>query len=426
MEANPVLLEPNPDVDADVWDALAHFPTNTRPSKTARSDVDRAITLGMILAGHGVRGVGKRAVEQQVIGHLTTFMNRDDVVEFVESAVKDYETIDYATLSVDWMTGAVVERAEGSTVVSAANVVDLFNSAKRRLPEASATWLWNHLCDIRFPDDAERARLYVAAVAFHPEAVQVIESAAKGLFDGWRRRHRAVLISDPDAQAQVTRLQTQSKASEPTVMQRPDKYSVAPVDDPKHWWPNHLLASRPGQHVFPESVATFPERRYPMTPGSSWEEAVLTAELARPDVVAWYRNPTGGTQAIAVPYGALGAQAMVYPDFVVFRRVDGQIVVDIVDPHDPSRDDTAPKWSALSMWARQVNDGTFDLDDTLDGLGHRPRLGRVWAVIADRSGNLVHVNLLEDGIGDRLASIASAGAQEAAVRRLFDERGSMI
>jgi hypothetical protein len=45
----------------------------------------------------------------------------------------------------------------------------------------------------------------------------------------------------------------------------------------------------------------------------------------------------------------------------------------------------------------------------LDGLGRRPRLGRVWAVINDRD-DLLFVDLLEDGIGEQLGTIAETGA----------------
>lgn len=126
-------------------------------------------------------------------------------------------------------------------------------------------------------------------------------------------------------------------------------------------------------------------------------------------MVAWYRNPTGGTQAVAVPYGPVGGQTTVYPDVVVFRMIDGAVRVDIIDTHRPDHGDTAPKWSALAAWARRVNAGEFDIDDTLDGLGRRPRLGRVWAVINDRD-DLLFVDLLEDGIGEQLGTIAETGA----------------
>lgn len=423
ITVNPVMLEPNPDVPNDVWETFADFPTNTKPARTARNDVDRAISLGLLLNGHGVQGVGQAAVQKTVVDTLVSFMDRDDVRPFIAERVTDFESIDFTTLALNWMTGEIVERVEGSMHVSASNVVDLFNAAKRKLPESSAQWLWDRLCDERFPEDPDTARLYVAAVSFHPDAVSTVEGAARALFMSWNRKYRAALLGDPEDSARATELLAQSRESEPATVLRPDKSATSRAE---RWWDRHLLAAKPDQVDDEEMGTTYPARMYPVDFKSSWERRTLEVELGRPGVVAWYRNPPGGTQAIGVPRGRVGEQQMVYPDFVVFRRIsDGSVAVDIVDPHRPDLEDTIPKWHALAQWAARVNAGEFDVEATERRAATRHRFGRVWAIIDD-DDELLHVDLLNPIIREEFARLAASGGRQADVRALFAAHGATL
>ncbi|MFJ4230509.1 DEAD/DEAH box helicase [Cellulosimicrobium cellulans] len=427
VTVNPVLLEPNPEVPTSVWEAFEGFPTNTKPSKTARNDVARAVSLGMLLNGHGVSGVGTAVVQRTVVSALASFMERDDVAEFVEEKVRDFESIDFTVLSVDWMTGEVVNRVESSMHVAAANVADLFNAAKRKLPEATAQWLWDHLCDSNFPDDPDRARLYVAAASFHPDAASAAESAARTLFRSWLREYRAVLIGDREAQARATELQAQSRLSDTTNMARPARSSVPRADK---WWDKHLLSAKAGQTDGTDDDAMYEAGKFPWD-ANTWEAAALNAELARPGVVAWYRNPAGGTQSIGVPWvpdrSTPDAQRMMYPDIVVFRESTDGIEVDIVDPHRPDLIDAIPKWHALAEWAKQVNAGAFDVEATDATPARTYRLGRVWAIILDRDGEPLWVDLLDEPVRAEFARLYDGGLiSESAVRGLFDALGARL
>ncbi|HSJ36244.1 MAG TPA: hypothetical protein VLB85_14440 [Acidimicrobiia bacterium] len=49
------------------------------------------------------------------------------------------------------------------------------------------------------------------------------------------------------------------------------------------------------------------------------------------------------------PYTLRGVTRPMYPDLLVFRQ-DGPVVVDLLDPHDPSRDEAAPKAAGLASY----------------------------------------------------------------------------
>src|SRR6185437_8514594 len=97
------------------------------------------------------------------------------------------------------------------------------------------------------------------------------------------------------------------------------------------------------------------------------EEEVLAIELKKPTLKAWYRNPTGTTAALAVPYVKGGTARTMYPDFLFIHEVDGEPVFDILDPHRQDLGDTGPKWYGLAKYAEK----------------HGAKFHRVLAVIKD-------------------------------------------
>ena len=86
---------------------------------------------------------------------------------------------------------------------------------------------------------------------------------------------------------------------------------------------------------------------------NAWERDVLKAELLRPGLLGWYRNPNRPTQdSLGVAYMEAGETKMVRPDFLFFADAgDGTVVVDIVDPHGDHFADSLPKLVGLAAYA---------------------------------------------------------------------------
>lgn len=60
---------------------------------------------------------------------------------------------------------------------------------------------------------------------------------------------------------------------------------------------------------------------------------------------------------MCVPYkGAGGDDRGLYPDFLVFRRQNGNVVCDIIDPHSQSLADAWPKAVGLAEYATRHGD----------------------------------------------------------------------
>lgn len=87
---------------------------------------------------------------------------------------------------------------------------------------------------------------------------------------------------------------------------------------------------------------------------NNWEEGVLEEEQAQVDYVCWLRNPPRKPWSLCIPYEMGGEQKPAYPDFVIIRK-DGEeeFVIDILEPHDPTRIDNLGKAKGFAEYARQ-------------------------------------------------------------------------
>lgn len=85
---------------------------------------------------------------------------------------------------------------------------------------------------------------------------------------------------------------------------------------------------------------------------NSWEDGVIKEEEARPDFVCWIRNIPRAAWALTIPYKTNGATKSAYPDFIVIAKDEkGGYIVNILEPHDPSRSDNLPKAQGFAEYA---------------------------------------------------------------------------
>lgn len=122
---------------------------------------------------------------------------------------------------------------------------------------------------------------------------------------------------------------------------------------------------------------------------NSWEEGVLIEEQRQADYVCWFRNPPRKPWSLCIPYEMGGVQKPTYPDFVIIRKEEDQeYVVDILEPHDPSRTDNLSKAKGFAEYARQ-NPGVGRIQlirKSKDAVGHNrfKRLDMAMSAVRDK------------------------------------------
>jgi type III restriction enzyme len=110
--------------------------------------------------------------------------------------------------------------------------------------------------------------------------------------------------------------------------------------------------------VVPAPLATWhlmsdEDGMFPLTSLNTWERSVVKAELARPNVCGWYRNPSrAALDSLGIAYrDDSGNWRSMHPDFVFFHQVKGEIRASIVDPHGLHLDDADIKLRSLARFA---------------------------------------------------------------------------
>ena len=87
---------------------------------------------------------------------------------------------------------------------------------------------------------------------------------------------------------------------------------------------------------------------------NTWERAVIEEEECREDFVCWIRNPSRGSWALCISYQLNGETKPTYPDFIVVRKdEETEYVMDLLEPHDPTRDDNIGKAKGFAEYARE-------------------------------------------------------------------------
>ncbi len=113
---------------------------------------------------------------------------------------------------------------------------------------------------------------------------------------------------------------------------------MVPHDDDGELFSNHLFVDDSG---------------YAAIKLNGWEKKVIIEEQNQPDFVCWLRNPSRGSWALKIPYQIDGETKPAYPDFLVIRKENYDYVVDILEPHDPSRKDNLGKAKGFAEYARK-------------------------------------------------------------------------
>ena len=348
---NPVRLWQNDELPDEVFELVADLPTYVVPGRIYRTQIARLHTLATLLSGDHI--------VEDAIGHVRIHLNsvleaQRKVLESDGTFAKDLQRIQslrvertYALLAAesldDLPTEALYEMDRDDN-----NVEDLYRVAMRKLPEGVAQFYWNSLIEAQGDDnyDPTEAKAETAVLALHPEVVEAVESAAESQVRAWLKAHQKSVSKLPDARKvmyEPVKRETRNPELTDLVLAK-----TRVVSDAKRW-PKHLLAAE--DHTFPCDL-------------KGWEVKVMDIELADKDLVAWYRNPTGGAAALRVPFQGTQFSKSMYPDFVLFHQTDDGLRPSIVDPHGYHLADAPAKLKGLADYAALHGDD-FDRIDAV-------------------------------------------------------------
>jgi type III restriction enzyme len=356
-------LEPNPDVDDDVWVAFDALPTQAVPQRGSKP-VKRLVALAQAVSADGLRpGALAEATEKLhnwLDGYATVFAAE------VAEAVKEIWAVHIETL-----TGRTGQAGVTYTtrVVAADDraIRTALDEAKRVFGADVAQTYVNHLVDAADNDDEDLREAYVRASALATVKAlrEKIDEDADDLAGAWFAEHRVAILGLSDERQQEYE-DIRSLATEPQTgdVRRPrnrlEDFAVTLDDGTVDVAPlvqKHLMSDENGL--------------FPVGSLNGWEREILERELARPDSVGWYRNPShNGIDSVTVAYrDSIGDWRSMHPDFVFFNRIDAVVRPSIVDPHGHHLGDSFLKLQGLADFAERYGDAFHRIEATLkDGM----------------------------------------------------------
>lgn len=142
---------------------------------------------------------------------------------------------------------------------------------------------------------------------------------------------------------------------------------------------------------------------------NGWEEKVIEEEETQEDFVCWLRNPPRGTWALCIPYELDGERKPTYPDFLIIRQEGSDYIVDILEPHDSTRNDNLGKAKGFAEYARQ-----------------NPGVGRIQLIRMKKDSldkeRPYRLDMSKSSVRDKVSRCTS----NAELNHIFDEDGFFI
>jgi len=358
---NPVRVWRNEQVPESLFAMLEALPSYVVPGRIYRTQVSRLHTLATLLSGDHIVEDALAQVRIHLTGVLDAQRQRLEADGTFQRTLRQIRSLkierSYALLAAESIEDLPAETSY-EMELDDNNVDDLYRVARRKLPEGIAQAYWDDTINRQGEDDYDptEAKAVVAALALHPDVVDAVEAAAEQLVRTWLRQHQRSIGALADAKkVNYEPVKREARDSELTDLVAPGPQVVP--DSPKRW-ERHLLSAEDGSYP-----CRFKK--------DGWEELVLRTELRDTDLAGWYRNPTGGPNALRIPWEGSKRNRAMYPDFVLFHQTDHGLRPSIVDPHGYHLADAAGKLRGLSAYADAHGDvyGRIDavvkIDDQL-------------------------------------------------------------
>jgi type III restriction enzyme len=357
--ADRVRLRPREGAE-DIFALLAKLPTYTVPRRKKYKPVIRLAKLAGLLAETGLEAdpvkFYRAALTKALIGEYEGL--KDDAA--FKASVTDAGVLGIARVRVQYgVNDAGGNDAPDSPYRSSARIADtdvddIFAEAGRILGEGmqkeyararKAAW---DSAGGGGPFPMRTVKLEAWALASNASVIVKLEKRAIDLANRWARSHKAAFADLEEKYRQQLR-EIEGATDEPVEisLEIPDVVEWTKASKP---WDRHIFVDENGK--FHEDFVR-----------SSWESAVITQELKNKSIVGWLRSVDRKPWAVCAPYKRGPDWVGTYPDFILFRRTEGRVIADIVDPHLLSDENAPARAGGLARYAEKhlVQYGRIDL-----------------------------------------------------------------
>ena len=385
--ANLVYLEKDPS-KAALFEKLATLKTYRVERMEKASPVPRLMKLARQLTAHDeIDKSVYSEVKALVVSTLSDELSRlNKSPDFAGNLAANQEIV-IREVSVEYGEWQEIGTSKTEKMqVTPENVDDLFRLCDRLLGnEGLHLAYWRSRQDINNP---MRAKLELYGILRDGQAWYrlnlVCQSKIDELFDNYETAIQSLTTSRQEV---YNRIRRSGKDPEP------ERLFISPnIALPKSLprWEHHLYIE-PGGGFGAEL--------------NTWEADVLKSERNKPEFAGWFRNMPRKPWSLCIPYRFNNEWKSLYPDLLIFRSVKGQVLVDILDPHDSALADSVAKAKGLIDYAHK----------------HGQDFDRIQLVIKDTSGHLRYLDMKNQQIQKRILVLRDTEPGELTM--IFEEMG---
>jgi type III restriction enzyme len=245
------------------------------------------------------------------------------------------------TLSVDVIKVAYGQKIDPTTgtanlKVVEQNIEDLYSQCAKLLGEGlHAAYLKARTRGVG-KVSVSQAKVELWALLQSPKVVANLEEDAGKQLKSRFTKHNAAIKKLPDGRQQAYR-KLRRLARKPEADSLPLRETIFGDKEGTGW----------KKHLYVDDESTF------HCTLNGWEDDVLRAELKKPSVIGWLRNPPRKDWSLCIPYRMDGEDRPHYPDLLIFRKQGTDIVCDILEPHALAYGDSLAKAQGLAAYAKE-------------------------------------------------------------------------
>ncbi len=367
-------LVPNPSISDEVWNLWEGLPSQTWPQRGARP-IKRLVALAQALSADAVRPGALKEVEDYMHRRLDGFATIYETE--LEAAVQDVWDVHIKEITGRFGGSGLsyrefVERADDRAIRAG------FEVAKKAFGADIAQSYVNHVAINDDDDDLREAYVRASALAAIKVVREKIDREAVELTDNLFAEHRVAIKDLPDIRQQAfDDIRAMAIVPQMGTLRRPrtriEGFSIEEGDEivpaPVSQW--HLMSDGEGN--------------FPLSSLNSWEQIIARAEVARPNIRGWYRNPSRpAVDSLGIAYrDDNGNWHSMHPDFVFFHEVEGEVVASLVDPHGHHLDDAEIKLKALASFAATYGEFFHRIEALAEVDGHMKVIDMQIALVRD-------------------------------------------
>ena len=319
----------------EVFNALDELVTYRVNAVRKQSSIRRLMKLGRGLTTDSIDKKAQEAVKAQIVGWMGKEVERLKSNGSYEVKIKEIkEVILQEYIAKNYGADIAEEQAVYHAELAPADIERLFNQAGRQLGEGLHITYWKDQGD----RDAEEVKIEVIVLVQNIEAMTNIESQAEQEFDTLYSKHKRKIAKLKEQRCQYyERLCLSASDPQPISWKLPKTIDFnRPLKSPDY-----------DKHLYLEENGSFHADL------GTWEREVLEEELADETVVAWLRNLDRKSWSLEIPCEEAGSVSPMFPDLLIVRQDSKGYQFDILEPHDPSRNDNVAKARALAKFAEK-------------------------------------------------------------------------